>query len=123
VELRPQRWLFTRHPQRLYLPVIVDPEFHYEAVNVETGLANPSSLLWWMKRLISLATRHPAFGRGDLTVLHPDNKKVLAFVRSYQGERILVVANLSRYCQHVNLDLQDYVGLTPEELFGRVSFP
>ncbi len=115
---------FSRaNPQRLYLPVIVDPEYHFEAVNVETGLANPSSLLWWMKRLIGMCNRHKAFGRGDFKLLHPDNRKVLAFVRSYEGERILVVANLSRHCQHVELPLGEYVGQVPEELFGRVPFP
>ncbi len=115
---------FSRaNPQRLYLPIIVDPEYHYEAINVDTELSNPSSLLWWIKRLISLRTRHKVFGRGTLEVLHPENKKVLAFVRAYEGERILVIANLSRHPQHVNLDLAEFAGLVPEELFGRVPFP
>ncbi|HXV64163.1 MAG TPA: maltose alpha-D-glucosyltransferase [Vicinamibacteria bacterium] len=115
---------FSRaNPQKLFLPIIVDPEYHYEARNVETQHANPSSFLWWMRRLIAQRTRHKAFGRGELRILHPENKKVLAFVRSFEEERILVVANLSRYSQHVELALQDYAGLVPEELFGRVAFP
>jgi maltose alpha-D-glucosyltransferase/alpha-amylase len=109
--------------QRLYLPVIVDPEYHYEAVNVEAQQANPSSLLWWMKRLIALRKRYPAFGRGSIEFLHPDNRRVLAFVRSYDGETILVVANLSRFVQWAELDLSAYDGATPVELFGQVEFP
>ncbi|MCG8553879.1 MAG: maltose alpha-D-glucosyltransferase [Proteobacteria bacterium] len=115
---------FSRaNPQRLYLPVIIDSEYHYEAVNVETALGNPSSLLWWMKRMITLRTRHAAFGRGAFKLLRPNNNKVFAFVRSYEQERILVVANLARFCQHVELDLADYAGSVPEELFGRTPFP
>ena len=78
---------FSRaNPQRLYLPVIIDPEYHYEAVNVEAQQSNPHSLLWWMKRLIALRKRYQAFGRGTLEFLHPDNRKVLAFVRRYEDE-------------------------------------
>ncbi|HWQ14049.1 MAG TPA: maltose alpha-D-glucosyltransferase, partial [Roseiflexaceae bacterium] len=109
--------------QQLYLPVITDPEYHYEAVNVATQQRNPSSLLWWMKRLIALRKRYRAFGRGSIAFLHPENRKVLAFVRSYEEERILVVANLSRFAQGVELDLAEFRGLAPVELFGRVSFP
>ncbi len=109
--------------QQLYLPVITDPEYHYEAVNVATQQQNPSSLLWWMKRLIALRKRYRAFGRGSIEFLHPENRKVLAFVRRYENERILVVANLSRFVQCVDLDLSAFRGLAPVELFGRVTFP
>jgi maltose alpha-D-glucosyltransferase/alpha-amylase len=109
--------------QQLYFPVIVDPEYHYEAVNVASQNANPNSLLWWMKRLIALRKRYKAFGRGTLTFLHPDNRKVLAFVREYDDERILVVANLSRFVQAAELDLSAYQGVSPVEMFGRVAFP
>src|SRR5213076_2401405 len=96
---------FSRaNPQRLYLPVIIDPEYHYEAMNVEAQQNNPHSLLWWMKRLIALRKRYAAFGRGTLEFLYPDNRKVLAFIRRYQDERILVVANLSKYAQYVEMD-------------------
>ena len=73
------------NPQQLYLPVIIDPEYHYEAVNVEAQQHNPHSLLWWMKRLIALRKRHQAFGRGTLEFLHPENRKVLAFLRRLRG--------------------------------------
>ncbi len=109
--------------QQLYLPVIVDPEYHYEAINVEVQQANPQSLLWWTKRLIDLRKRHPAFSRGTLEFLHPDNHRILAFVRRYQGETILVIANLSRFVQPVELDLSEFAGHTPVELMGRVDFP
>ena len=109
--------------QRMFLPPITDPEYHYEAVNVEAQQANPQSLLWWMKRLIALRKEHPAFGRGSLTFLHPDNRRIVAFVREYEGERILVVANMSRFVQYANLDLSAYVGTVPVEMFGRVEFP
>jgi maltose alpha-D-glucosyltransferase / alpha-amylase len=115
---------FSRaNPQQLYLPVVIDPEFHYETVNVEAQQGNPSSLLWWVKRLVTLRKTFRAFGRGSFRLLRPENTKVLAFIREYQDERMLVVANLSRFVQYVQLDLKDYVGVSPEEVLGRSRFP
>jgi maltose alpha-D-glucosyltransferase / alpha-amylase len=126
----PMQWTSDRNggfsrvnPQRCYLPVILDPEYHYEAVNVEAQEANPQSLLWWTKRLIALRKEHPVFGFGDINFLSPDNPKVLAFLRSWQGQHVLVVANLSRHPQFVELDLAAYAGTTPVELIGRTRFP
>ncbi len=113
----------TASRERLYLPVITDPEHHFEAVNVSVQQANPHSLLWWTKRLIALRKRHQAFGRGDLRFLQPDNRHILAFVRCFGDETILVVANLSRFFQPVQLDLAEYDGRMPVELFGRIEFP
>ncbi len=113
----------TANREQLFLPVVTDPEHHFEAVNVAVQQANPHSLLWWMKRLIALRKRHPAFGRGDLRFLHPDNRHVLAFLRCYGDETILVAANLSRFFQPVELDLSEYQGRQPIEMFGRVEFP
>jgi maltose alpha-D-glucosyltransferase / alpha-amylase len=110
-------------PQALYLPIILDPEYHYEAINVEAQRANPSSLFWWMKRTLTLRKRHPAFGRGSLKFLHPDNRKILAFVRQTESEVILVVANLSRFHQPVHLDLSAFKNSVPVELMGRAEFP
>ena len=108
----PMQWNSDRNagfsaanPQRLYLPVIIDPEYHSQAVNVEAQEENPNSLLWWMKRLIALRQRYKAFGQGTLEVLRPDNRKVFAFIRRFEDERILVVVNLSRNVQCVELDL------------------
>ena len=115
---------FSRaNPQKLYLPIIIDPEYHYEAINVETQQSNASSLLWWMKRLIGLRKRFRAFGRGTLEFLRPANAKVLAFIRRHGDERILVVANLSRFVQFAELDLREFAGVVPEEVFGRTPFP
>jgi len=115
---------FSRaNPQRLYLPTIIDPEYHYEAVNVEGQQRNPNSLLWWMKRLIDLRKQNRAFGRGTIEFLQPENRKVLAFIRSFENQQILVVANLSRFVQSVELDLSAFRGRVPVELFGRTEFP
>jgi maltose alpha-D-glucosyltransferase/alpha-amylase len=115
---------FSRAPaQRLYLPVNIDPDYHYETVNVEARQNNTSSPLWYMKRLLSLRKRFKAFGRGAIEFLYPENPKVLAFVRSYEEELILVVSNLSRFSQFVELDLSVFQGRIPIELFGQTEFP
>jgi maltose alpha-D-glucosyltransferase / alpha-amylase len=126
----PMQWSADRnagfsqaHPQRLYLPLIVDHEYHHETVHVEAEQRNPHSQLWWMRRLIALRKRYLAFGRGSLELFSPDNRHVLAFLRRYREEQLLVVANLSRFTQYVELDLAAYRGLVPVELFGRTVFP
>src|SRR5213075_677235 len=111
------------NPQRLILPVIIDPEYHYESLNVESQQNNPSSLLWWTKRLIALRKRFKAFGRGSVEFLQPDNPRVLAFLRREGDELILVVANLCRFVQYAQLDLSRLAGMLPVELFGRTRFP
>ncbi len=110
-------------PARLYLPVIIDPEFNYEAINVENQQLNPSSLLWWMKRIIAIRKRFGAFGRGKIEFLQPENHKVMAFVRTYRDERVLVVSNLSHSSQVAELDLKDHRGLVPEDVFSENRFP
>ena len=126
----PMQWSADRNagfsrtnPQKLYLPIIIDPQYHYEAINVETQQNNPHSLLWWTKRLIEKRKQFKALGQGTLEFLRPGNRKVLAFYRRYQDETILVVANLSRFPQHVALDLAGAKGQTPVEVFGRAQFP
>ncbi|NCC36707.1 MAG: alpha-amylase, partial [Chloroflexia bacterium] len=126
----PMQWAGDRNagfsrtnPQRLYLPVITDPEYHYEMVNVENQLGNQHSLLWWTRRLIALRKRYKAFGRGTLEFLHPENRKVLCFIRRYEEETILVIANLSRFVQGVELDLSAFRGMMLVEMFGQVEFP
>lgn len=111
------------NPQKLVYPVNIDPEFHYEANNVEAQVNNPHSLLWWMRRLIGLRKRYRAFSRGTLEFLSSENHRVLAFTRRYQGQTILVVANLSRYSQATQIDLQKYIGKELMELFGQNVFP
>ncbi len=126
----PMQWSADRNagfsranPQKLFLPIIIDPEYHYEAINVEAQQNNPSSLLWWTKRLIGQRRLHKAFGRGSIEFLHPENRRILAFIREFEDERILVVANLCRFVQYVELDLTAYAGTVPVELFGGTPFP
>jgi maltose alpha-D-glucosyltransferase/alpha-amylase len=115
---------FSRaNPQRLYLPVNIDPEYHYESVNVETQQRNPHSLLWWMKRSIAQRKQVSAFGRGTLEFLYPANRKVLAFFRQVEKEHILVVANLSRFSQCTTLELAKHKGSRLLEIFGASHFP
>jgi maltose alpha-D-glucosyltransferase/alpha-amylase len=115
---------FSRaNPQSLYLPVIIDPEYHYEMNNVEVQHANPHSLLWWMRRVLDLRKQYTAFGHGSFEALPSNNSKVFAFLRETDEETILVVANLSRFSLFVELDLSRYRGRTPMEMFGRTSFP
>lgn len=111
------------NPQKLYLPLILDPEYHYESINVETQLRNPSSLLWFMKRMITMRKKYKAFSRGDMKFINVENPKVLAFTRTYEEETILVVVNLSRYSQPAELDLTEYKGFIPVEVFSKNKFP
>ena len=111
------------NPQRLYLPVITDPEYHFEALNVENQDRNGSSLLWWMKRLIDLRKRYRAFGWGSLEFLTLGNPRILAFVRSFQEQTILVLVNLSRVAQFVEINNPRFVGRYLEDIVGRTRFP
>lgn len=111
------------NPQQLFLPVIIDHEYHYEAVNVETSQRNLYSLFWWMKRMIALRQQTAVFARGNLRFLLPENNRVLAFLRTYDCQSVLVVANLSRFSQFVELDLSEFRGCMPTELFGQTPFP
>jgi len=126
----PMQWSSDRNagfsranPQKLYLPVIIDPDYLYEAINVEAQQNSSSSLLWWMKRILAQRKRSRAFGRGALEMLAPENRRVLAFIRKYENERILIVANLSRFIQPVELDLHEFTGFRMIEMFGATEFP
>jgi maltose alpha-D-glucosyltransferase/alpha-amylase len=111
------------NPQQLHLPVIIDPEYHYEAINVENQQKNLSSLLWWMRRVIAMRKNFKAFSRGTLEFLYPDNAKVLAFLRKIDNETVLVVVNLSRFAQSAAIDLSAHHGCVPVEMFSRNPFP
>jgi maltose alpha-D-glucosyltransferase / alpha-amylase len=126
----PMQWSSDRNagfsranPQGIFLPIIITPEYHYETINVEAQDLNPSSLLWWMRRLIALREKYPVFGEGTMEMLHPENRKVLAYLRRLDDQVILVVANLSRFAQPVYLDLSAFKGRKPVELFGSTPFP
>ena len=126
----PMQWSADRNagfsratPARLFSPVIMDPVYGYEAVNVEAQQGDPSSLLNWMRNMIALRKLFRVFGRGSIEFLHPANRKVLAYVRRYDGETVLCVANLSRFAQPVELDLSAFDRLRPVEMLGYVEFP
>ncbi|MGB0128703.1 MAG: maltose alpha-D-glucosyltransferase [Rhodocyclaceae bacterium] len=110
-------------PQRLYLPPIMDPMYGYQSVNVESQLRSPSSLLHWTRRMISARKSFKAFGRGDLVFLEPGNRKILAYLRHWEDEILLCVANLSSSPQPVELSLGKYRGRVPVHLTSRVPFP
>src|SRR3954465_3880264 len=111
------------NPQQLYLPITIDPEYHYEAINVENQQKNLSSLLWWTRRVIAMRKNFRAFSRGSLEFLLPENNKVLAFLRRTEDETILVVVNLSRFAQPVELDLAKFSGCALMEVFSQNFFP
>jgi maltose alpha-D-glucosyltransferase/alpha-amylase len=113
----------TADPERLYLPVVNDPIYGYQAVNVAAQAKTPSSLLNTMKRLIAARKRSPAFGRGTIEFLHPRNQAVLAFLRRWEDETLLIVANLAATPQPVELDLSAHRGAVPIELLGQTRFP
>jgi maltose alpha-D-glucosyltransferase / alpha-amylase len=126
----PMQWSSDRNagfsrcdPQALCRPIVRDPIYPYEAVNVETQERLPTSLLWWTKRAVAVRKEYPVFGRGTLRFLHPENESILAFLREDNDSTILVIANLSRFSQATTVDLAEFDGLTPVDLFGRVSFP
>ncbi len=110
-------------PHRLYLPLLMDPVYGYQALNVEAETRQASSLLHWTRRMIEVRKRHPTFGQGSYSELHASNPSVLAFVREFGDDIVLCVNNLSRFHQPVELDLRRFEGSTPVELSGGVHFP
>ncbi|HXM42178.1 MAG TPA: maltose alpha-D-glucosyltransferase, partial [Bryobacteraceae bacterium] len=126
----PMQWNADRNagfsratPAKLYSPVIMDPVWGYEAVNAEAQQGDPSSLLSWMRNMIALRKLFSVFGRGTLEFLNPSNRKVLAYLRRYEDQQVLCVANLSRFAQPVDLELPELDGATPVEMLGYVDFP
>ncbi len=126
----PMQWSGDRNagfsradPSRLYQPVIMDPIYHYQAINVEAQVRSPSSLLNWVKRLIRVRKQYKVFGRGALEFVHCENHRAVAYLRKYEDEIALVVNNLSRFGQPVELDLRSYEGFVPVEMFGNERFP
>ena len=126
----PMQWTSDRNAgfsradfAQLYLPVLMDPVFGYQAVNVEAQLRSPNSLLRWLQRFIELRKQHPVFGLGDYAPLRPPNARIFAHIRSYGGDVVLCVHNLARSAQAVELDLSRYAGRVPVEMLGRTPFP
>jgi maltose alpha-D-glucosyltransferase/alpha-amylase len=126
----PMQWSSDRNagfsradPAALYLPLLMDPVYGYQAVNVEAQERVATSFLHWLRRLLQVRKQHPVFGMGDYQPLYPENRRVFAFTRQLGADVVLVVANLSRFAQPVELDLSPWTGLVPEEMFGRTPFP
>jgi maltose alpha-D-glucosyltransferase/alpha-amylase len=112
----------TANPQRLYLPIITDPAYRHESVNVEAQEENPSSFLWWMKNIMAMRKRLHIFGRGEMKFIESSNAKVLSFVRTLDKHRIIVVANLSQFSQAATLNLGEYKGCDITEVFSQNRF-
>jgi maltose alpha-D-glucosyltransferase / alpha-amylase len=110
---------------QLYLPPLMDPVYGYQACNVEAQLRTPTSVLRWLRRLVELRKQHPVFGLGTYEPLNgrSDNPRVFAHVRRYENDTLLCVHNFARSAQAVQLDLSEFEGMVPEEMFGRSSFP
>ncbi|MGI4852743.1 MAG: maltose alpha-D-glucosyltransferase [Janthinobacterium lividum] len=126
----PMQWNSDRNagfsravPAKLYSPVIMDPIWGYEAINVEAQESDTSSLLHWTRNMIALRKLFQVFGRGTQEFLKPENRKILAYIREYESERVVCVANLSRFAQPVTLDLSRFAGMVPVEMLGYVPFP
>jgi maltose alpha-D-glucosyltransferase/alpha-amylase len=108
---------------QLYFPIIMDPVYGYQSVNVEAQQRYDTSLLNWMRRMIHLRQRHPVFGRGSLAFVKPENRKIFAFTRAHEGETVLCVYNLARSPQPVELDLSAHQGAIPVEMMSGTEFP
>jgi maltose alpha-D-glucosyltransferase/alpha-amylase len=108
---------------QLYAPPLMDPVFGFQAVNVEAQLRTPTSLLRWMHRFIALRKEHPVFGFGTYEPIQTSNPRIFAVIRRFEDDYVLCVHNLARSAQAVELDLSQYVGRFPVELFGRSRFP
>ena len=126
----PMQWTSDRNggfsradPQRLYLPPIQDPVYGFESVNVEAQSRDASSLLNWTRRLLAVRRSTQVFGRGSITMLHPGNRKILAYLRELGDEAVLCVANLGRTAQPVEIDLARFKGRVPVEMLGTIAFP
>ena len=110
------------NPQKLYLPIITDPVYRYESVNVATHEENPSSLVWWIKNVLAMRSRLNVFGRGDMKFIDSSNAKVLSFVRSYESQQIIVVANLSQFSQATTLNFSGFNDCDVTEVFSQNKF-
>ncbi|HNV71091.1 MAG TPA: alpha-glucosidase C-terminal domain-containing protein, partial [Candidatus Ozemobacteraceae bacterium] len=126
----PMQWSMDRNAgfsradsARLYSPVIVDPVYDYRHLNVESQLRVPTSLLNWVKRLIKIRKRYQAFGRGTIRFLKNSSSRVITFLREWEDQKLLVAANLSRFAQPCEIDLSEFDGWKPIEVYANLAFP
>lgn len=111
------------NPDQLCYPLIRDPSFNYQGTNVEEQEKSPSSFLNWLKLVLKIRKKNPAFGRGDTEFLKPNNTKVITYLRTYNENVVFIINNLSRFSQYVELDMKRFNGWTPVDLFGNIRFP
>jgi maltose alpha-D-glucosyltransferase/alpha-amylase len=126
----PMQWSSDRNAgfskadfERLYFPVVSNPLYGFQSVNVESQQRYPTSLLHWMRHMIHLRKGHQVFGRGSMRFVKPENRKIFAFAREHEGEAVLCVYNLSGSAQPAELDLREYAGSVPVEMLGNTEFP
>jgi len=126
----PMQWTLDRNAgfsradfAQLYLPVLLDPVYGYQAVNVESAQRDQYSFLQWIRRMLAVRRQHPVLSMGSLQMLHPGNPSIFAYVRKLNDDIVLVVNNLSARAQAAELDLGEYEGMVPVELLGRERFP
>ncbi|MCI4625215.1 MAG: maltose alpha-D-glucosyltransferase [Candidatus Magnetoovum sp. WYHC-5] len=126
----PMQWNANRNagfsncnPQKLYLPLIIDPVYHYENINVENQRYDQDSLIWWMRKFIRMRKGFKAFGRGSIEFIQSENRKLLSYIRKIDDEIILIIVNLSRFPQVGELNLSTYAGYLPIEIEGKTVFP
>ena len=127
----PMQWSYDRNAgfsradtEQLYSPVITNPNYHYESINVESESRISSSLLNWVKKMLRTRKKYNTiFGRGDIQFITHENKKALCYIRKYEGEQILCVFNMSRKHTYVELDLKQYKGYRPVEVITETRFP
>jgi len=126
----PMQWSGDRNagfsradPSQLYQPLIIDPIYNYQAINVESQLRTSTSLLHWLRNMIRLRRKHTAFGQGTMKFVECTNSKAVAYIREDAQDTILVINNLSRFSQPVELELRDYEGCTLIEMIGEQEFP
>ena len=126
----PMQWSMDRNggfsradPANLVLPPIMDPLYGFQTINVEAQARDPHSQLNWTRRMLAVRRRYKAFGRGTLKFLYPGNRKIFAYLREFEGEQLLCVANMSRSLQAVELDLSAFAGFVPVEIMGGTPFP
>jgi maltose alpha-D-glucosyltransferase/alpha-amylase len=110
-------------PEALYSPLMLNPVYGFQAINVQSQKRFEHSLLSWMKLLIRVRKTTPVLGRGSIQFLYPANHRVLAYTRRLGNETVLVVNNLSSKAQAVELELKEFRGSILIEMFGRNIFP
>lgn len=126
----PMQWTPDRNagfsaadPGKLYLPIVQSLVYHYQAINVEAQLAQPASLLHWMRGILQVRRRYPVLGTGDFTLRPAQNEAVLAFTRTSEYQVMLCVMNLANTARAAKVEIPEYAGWDVRDVFGGAGFP